>query len=210
MGYKLIRLSGFVLLFVGMGLFVVTFIQSGGEKSVPPIEVSAPQATPEPMLQPPPSASPIVSIQAPRINIDAPVINLGVDPDGTMQSPSTPTDVAWYRFSAYPGNPGNAVFAGHLDFIRYGAAVFYNLRQLQLGDEIMIRLADDTLYTYRVVSSRSFSSNDAPIEEIIGPTADEVVTLITCDGVFNTITRDYGQRLVVRAERVYAPATGVP
>jgi sortase (surface protein transpeptidase) len=40
------------------------------------------------------------------------------------------------------------------------------------------------------------------VDEIIGPTSQEVLTLITCAGNLNRETGRYDQRLIVRAERV--------
>jgi sortase (surface protein transpeptidase) len=42
----------------------------------------------------------------------------------------------------------------------------------------------------------------APVSEIVGPTSREVVTLITCGGTFDSGSRNYSDRLVVRAERI--------
>jgi sortase (surface protein transpeptidase) len=39
------------------------------------------------------------------------------------------------------------------------------------------------------------------VDQIVGPTADQVVTLITCNGTFNSATHQYDKRLVIRAER---------
>jgi len=39
------------------------------------------------------------------------------------------------------------------------------------------------------------------VAEIVGATPAEVVTLITCSGTFDRQTRQYSDRLVVRAER---------
>ena len=58
-------------------------------------------------------------LQIEAIGIDAPVVSLGVEADGTMQSPSGPLDAGWYTFSAIPGAPGNAVFSGHVDFAKH-------------------------------------------------------------------------------------------
>ncbi|HXH21386.1 MAG TPA: class F sortase [Dehalococcoidia bacterium] len=158
--------------------------------------------TPAPQPTPEPSRAPIVRLQIPRIGVDAPIVVLGVDAQGVMQDPKGPEEVAWYDFSAHPGWEGNAVFAGHVDYRNYGPAVFWKLRQLNLGDEIKVVLADGTTYSYRVVSSTQYVADQAPVQEIVGPTERQSVTLITCGGTFNTRTREYDQRLVVRAERV--------
>ena len=156
---------------------------------------------PTPQLTPA-SSAPLDRLVIPKIQVDAPVITLGVDEQGVMQSPKGPFEVGWYNFSARPGTGGNAVFSGHVDFASVGAAVFWNLRQLVPGDLIEVRLADGTAYQYLVVSNVSYPRDDAPIAEIVGPTGKDTVTIITCTGTFNREIHQYSQRLVVRAERI--------
>jgi LPXTG-site transpeptidase (sortase) family protein len=165
--------------------------------ATPAATTTVPEPTPT-EAGPPPAVTRIV---VPRAGIDAAVITLGVDSDGVMQSPHEPDVVAWYDFSGHPGRGSNAVFAGHVDYHDYGPAVFWHLRELELNDEIQVDLADGTSLTYRVISSQSYAADDAPIGEIVGPTAVESVTLITCTGSFDQSSRQYNQRLVVRAVR---------
>jgi len=134
--------------------------------------------------------------------VDAPVSVKGLRPDGFMETPNGPQDVAWYSFSARPGTSGNAVLSGHLDYHDYGAAVFWRLKELREGDEVEVRLADGSALRYRVFLRLSYDASVAPVPEIIGPTTKEVVTLITCGGTFDSDARQYSHRLVVRAERI--------
>jgi LPXTG-site transpeptidase (sortase) family protein len=181
------------------------------EQAVEAAAAEAPQPEPQsPSIPAPPPApptasaggsSPIQRLRVSQVGIDANVITLGVDPDGTMQAPSTAFDVAWYDFSARPGNGSNAVFAAHVDFRGVGPAVFWRLRELREGSQIQVVLDDGSTLTYRVVIAQAYGANDAPIEWIVGATERDSITLITCDGTFNTATREYDRRLVVRAER---------
>lgn len=168
------------------------------------------EATPIPEPTPEPSSAPVERIMIPRLGIDAPIVVLGIDANGAMQDPKGPREVAWYNFSSRPGWGSNAVFAGHVDYINYGPAVFWRLRDVQLGDEIKVVLADGVSYTYRVVSANQFSAAEAPVQDIVGPTDQEVVTLITCGGTFNTRTREYDRRLIVRAERTLDTSARAP
>ena len=168
-----------------------------------PTRTPDPEPTPTPEPEPlPPSDAPVARLRIEKIGVDANIVFLGIDKDGYMEAPSEPLDVGWYEFSAHPSFGGNAVFAGHVDSARIGPAIFWRLRQVGEGDAIQIDLEDGTTYEYRVVSALSYSSNDAPIEEIIGPTERDSITLITCDGSFNTRSHEYDRRLIVRAERV--------
>lgn len=148
-----------------------------------------------------PAQAPLARIVAPSAGIDAPLITLGVDPQGVMEAPNRPDVVAWYDFSARPGSGSNAVFSGHLDFADYGAAVFWRLKELREGDEVQVTLADGTVYSYRVVLSTSYNAATAPVQEIVGPTDEEMITLITCGGRWDRESRQYDERLIVRAVR---------
>jgi len=152
----------------------------------------------------PPSDAPVAALLIPSINVDAPVSAKGVDGEGVMEAPNGPWDVVWYNFSARPGFGGNAVFSGHVDYRNVGPAVFYNIKDLNPGDLVEVRLADGTVYQYRVTAKWQFPADNAPVEQIVGPTPKESVTLITCIGTFSRATGQYDQRLVVRAERVAA------
>lgn len=160
-----------------------------------------PSPTPIPDL-PPPSDAPIDRIVINRVDVAAPVITMGVDAAGVMEAPNNAYDVAWYDFSARPGFGGNAVFAAHVDYYNVGPAVFWGLKDLEQGDIIEIHLADGTVIPYGVTVKQQYDAATAPVQEIVGPTSAETVTLITCSGTFNGATSQYDQRLVVRAERI--------
>ena len=162
-------------------------------------------STPLPTL-PTPSNSPLARLVIQKAKVDAPVVTLSIDENGVMQSTSNAYDVAWYDFSAKPGTGSNAVFSGHVDYHDVGAAVFWNLRDLQPGDLIEVRLDDGTVYHYSVSALNCMPVGEAPINQIVGPTQSEVVTLITCCGTFNSSTRQYDRRLVVRADRFFDAA----
>ncbi|HEY8491816.1 MAG TPA: class F sortase [Dehalococcoidia bacterium] len=170
----------------------------GGAPAAEPQVQEAPTEAPQP--SPTPASLPRIVI--PKIGVDAPVVEKGLRADRVMESPDGPWEVAWYRFTARPGEGGNAVFSGHVDYVGVGPAVFWELDRLQTGDEVEVHWAEGVTVRYRVVSSVVYDEATAPVPEIIGPTAREAVTLITCAGNFNRRTGRYDQRLVVRAERV--------
>ena len=151
---------------------------------------------------PPPSDSPIARLLIPSAEIDAPVVVLGVDDEGVREAPDNAFDTAWYDFSSRPGSGGNAVFSGHVDYVNVGKAVFWNIKDLEPGDAIDVRLEDGTEYRYSVSFKQQYDAATAPVDQIIGVTPKESVTLITCSGTFNSSTGQYDKRLVVRAERV--------
>jgi sortase (surface protein transpeptidase) len=168
-----------------------------------PIKTPTAGPSPTPSSQfPPGSEAPIARLVVPRVGIDAPVVTKGVNSAGVMQSPDNAYDTAWYDFSARPGFGGNAVFSGHVDYIRVGKAVFWPLKDLVEDDIIEVRLNDGTIYRYAVKSKIQYDAATAPVDQIVGPTSSETITLITCSGTFSSASHQYDKRLVVRAERV--------
>ncbi|MSQ41827.1 MAG: class F sortase [Dehalococcoidia bacterium] len=163
----------------------------------------------------PPDAT-LGRIRIPSIGVDAPLGPRVVGPDGVMANPTGPGDVAWYDLSAWPGlggrpgEPGNAVFAGHVDevdFLAYagvqyaGPGVFWRLDQLRAGAAIEIEI-DGAKYRYVVRSNTALHADDAAWSAVLRSVAPaERITLITCGGEFNRAQRTYSSRTVVVAER---------
>lgn len=153
-------------------------------------------------VKPPPDSSnkPLPNrLQIPSIGVNAPIENQGVTARGEMVAPKGPSQVAWYTFSARPGSKGNAVFSGHVDYHGVGPAVFWDLRKVKAGDEIAVIGVDGQPYKYIVKLNFTVPLNKFPMAETVGPTSEAAVTLITCEGQFNSTTRLYDQRRVVRA-----------
>jgi LPXTG-site transpeptidase (sortase) family protein len=173
---------------------------------------------PEPTPTPPPSEAPVERIILPRLGIDAPVILLGVDKDGVMQSPSGATQVGWYGTPEFydggndprPGWGGNAVFSGHVYLDKIGRSVFWRLREVRAGDEVIVRLEDGVTYAYEVISATTYpwNASENEVQEIVSRTEVEAITLITCAGDIIPGTLQLDRRLVVRAVRVFPPAPG--
>lgn len=168
-----------------------------------------PSPTPQPDLPPPPDA-PIARLVIPDAEVDAQVVTMGVDAQGVMEAPNNGYDVAWYDFSARPGWGGNAVFAAHVDYYNIGPAVFWHLKDLEQGDIVEIHLTDGTVLRYAVTVKQQYDAATAPVQEIVGPTPTETLTMITCSGTFNSGTSQYDKRLVVRAERIVEPPAALP
>jgi sortase (surface protein transpeptidase) len=132
--------------------------------------------------------------------VDAPVTVKGVDANRVMETPDGPWVVAWYDFSAQPGQASNAVFAGHYDFHDVGPAVFWNLKLLVPGDIVEVYLSDGRSYRYSVISSTLVDAASRDIAQYVGATATETITLITPGGIFDRTIGQYDKRLIVRAQ----------
>jgi hypothetical protein len=122
--------------------------------------------------------------------------------NGVMQNPTGPWIVSWYRQTARLGEIGNVVIAGHVDYWDVGPSVFYNLKDLVAGDPIQITGDDGQTYAYATDWNKLFDVLNAPIQEIVGSTSTESLTIITCGGEFDYATGHYLQRRVVRSHRI--------
>lgn len=157
------------------------------------------------------TVTPPVRFGIPRLNIDAPVITMGLDANHVPQVPDRPDQIAWYSFSAAPGKSSNAVFSGHVDWQTSDRVpipgVFYRLRELEIGDLLNVTLADGTQLQYRVTGNVATPYNDPNVIKAMQPTTNDVVTLITCGGTWTRNPSEpfggnYSHRVIVRAERV--------
>jgi hypothetical protein len=164
----------------------------------PPATRTSASLTCEAHTAPPRTLRPPVRLEIPSLALDAEVVDVGVDARGRMESPTAGDVVGWYRQAARPGQPGNMIVSGHLDWDKQ-PAVFWRLHDLAPGAPI--RVVDDsgTSHVYRVDWSRSINAKSTNLNEIIGPTTRRWLTLITCAGRFDPVTRDYAERLIVRA-----------
>lgn len=153
---------------------------------------------PEPGAAAPPGPS---TLSIPGIGVRAAIVAVGRKPDGAMETPD-PDQVGWYRLGPRPGEPGPAVLVGHIDD-QNGPAVFYRLRQLRPGDEILVGLADGTTARFRVGRLEQHRKDALPTNRIWTKANRPLLRLITCAGSFDDATHHYRDNLVV-----YASPTG--
>lgn len=137
-------------------------------------------------------------IQIPSIKVDAIVKPYGLDESGAMAVPEDGETVAWFEPGTKPGAKGNAVLAAHVDDYK-GPAIFFNLKDLEIGDEVIIDDGDQTL-TFVVKGKEAYPYNEAPIRTIFGPANNQQLNLITCTGLYDRKTNNHQERLVIYTE----------
>ncbi len=142
-----------------------------------------------------------VAVDIPAIGVDAKLLHLGLNSDGTIQVPSLETssgEAAWYKYSATPGQIGASVIEGHVDSYQ-GPAVFFRLGALRPGDTVNVTLADGTMAVFRVTGVREYFKSRFPAKTIYGATDFAALRLITCGGTFDYATGHYLSSTVVFA-----------
>lgn len=167
------------------------FVENGDGR----VELQMPMA----LAAPPAGSSVDLEGRSPQPPTDVDIPRIGVHAEVFMMTEQAPTFRAagWLFGSAMPGTAGNVVLYG----ARSGdAAVFTNLDQLQPGDEVAVSVGDID-YVYRVTSSQEV---DAARTDLLLPSEEPVVTLITDAGEWDSSAARYDRRLVVRGR--YADA----
>lgn len=139
-------------------------------------------------------------LRIPSLGVDALVVELGYDADGQLDVPADAYSVGWYSISAKPGEAGNALLGGHLNWQGL-RGVFDRLDELNDGDLIYLVQNGEEL-VFQVSRSRSVSANASLGDVLSTTTAGSTLTLFTCGGTFDQGAGEYDQRLVVSAVRV--------
>lgn len=127
-------------------------------------------------------------IRIPRIDLDTEIVEDGF----SLRGWNVPryTAAHYWPIAGFPGAQGNIVIAGH---VGYRDTIFNHLPDATLGDDIVLSV-DEAERRYRVIEILTVLPNDS---WIMGPTQEELLTLITCVPV-----GVYTHRLIVRATLV--------
>jgi sortase (surface protein transpeptidase) len=115
---------------------------------------------------------------------------------------ATPTqhpfdDVGWFDLGTKPGDRGSAVLDGHLDRPGGYPAVFWNLRKLHPGDEVLVIDAEGHTLHFRVMQVALYPPRQAPLQAIFGNMGGRYLNLITCAGDWIPSEHQTTLRLVV-------------
>lgn len=192
-GILLVVLFGLVGIFLGLGLINLNK-NTPAPAATMQTQPSSPELRVEDIIAEP------QTLEIPGINVSALVESVGQDSEGKMDVPKGVFNVAWYNLGYKPGEKGSAVMAGHLDTASGAPAVFYNIRQLQPGDEVRVTDKNGKTLTYEVTRVQSYAFDKVPLQEIFASQDKPRLNLITCVGTWDVGTRNYSERLVVYTE----------
>lgn len=140
-------------------------------------------------------------IEVPSIGVKAKIEATGILDNGEMGVPEDVDQVGWFEPGFKAGAKGHAVLAGHVDSLT-GPAVFYELKDVKVGETVILTDADGREMVFEVKNLTSYETDEAPIEEIFGNSDKRMINLITCTGDFNRDIGSHEERLVVTAELV--------
>lgn len=151
----------------------------------------------------PPTVTPLstarsvpVSLSVPAIGLTVSLSTLGLNPDGSVQVPTTIAQPGWFRLGPTPGQIGSAVILGHVDNSS-GPGVFFYLRTLVAGDRVLVDLADGDVAQFAVDSVLQYPKQQFPAQRVYASHGSSTLQLVTCGGVFDHQTGSYLSNVVV-------------
>lgn len=150
--------------------------------------------------QPSTLAPPVpVRLEIPALDVDAPVVPVGVDGEGAMAVPADAADVGWYQWGPAPGTPGRAVLAGHVDTRAQGPGALFELQSVAPAAVVRLTFDDGSTEEFDVTGRRNYGKAELPTEELFARTGSPELVLITCGGDFDYTAGSYEENIVVTA-----------
>ncbi|HSA53666.1 MAG TPA: class F sortase [Yinghuangia sp.] len=144
--------------------------------------------------------APPIAVSLPELGLSAPVVPVGVAPDGQAAVPPDGGTVGWYRFGPSPGAPaGSAVLLGHVDTADGSLGQFAKLKQADKGDRVIVGRGAAPALTYRVVGVDTVSKGVLPAAEIFRRDGPPQLVLVTCGGPYDRSEGGYQANLIVTA-----------
>jgi hypothetical protein len=152
-----------------------------------------------------PSALPyseVSRIRIPAIQVDAPVMPVGLDMDGWVDAPppEDPNLAGWFTGAVSPGEKGTAVLVGHVDN-QQGPAVFYGLGALKKGNRVEVLRNDGKTGVFEIYGVEVFEKHNFPGDRVYGNNGVPELRVITCGGGFSAQS-GYAGNVVVFARMV--------
>ena len=175
-------------------------LRSGAEAHPPPQPSAAQAATAGDRARsvaPAMPLSPPDRIRIPAIGVDAPLMGLGLTPQGSLNVPPAEKKnlAGWYEAGTTPGERGTAVVAGHVDNAD-GPAVFYDLGALRKGGTVEVDRLDGSTALFTVDAVEVYDSRAFPDAKVYGAARRPELRVITCGGGYSETTGYQGNVVV--------------
>jgi LPXTG-site transpeptidase (sortase) family protein len=140
-----------------------------------------------------------IRLLIPSIRVDAQIEPVGVLATGEMETPvrNPWTGVGLYNAGPLPGEQGSAVIGGHLDRPGGAPAVFWNLRNIHVGDEVQVVMSTGKTRVFHVSRIVYYAPKEAPLQQIFGDAGGRYLNLVTCAGYWIPSEQQTSLRIVI-------------
>lgn len=142
-----------------------------------------------------------VNLKIPKININTTIETVGITSYGEMETPENFDNVAWFNLGPRPGEKGTSIIDGHFGFKNNLPAVFNNLKEIKKGDKIYIEDEFGIVTTFIVREIKNYNLTENTFDIFNSKDKNSHLNIITCDGVWNKLTKQYSERLVVFTDK---------
>lgn len=141
--------------------------------------------------------SPPDRIRIRAIGVDAPLMGLGLTPQGSLDVPPAEKKnlAGWYESGTSPGERGTAIVAGHVDNAE-GPAVFYDLGAVRKGSTVEVDRLDGTTAVFTVDAVEVYDARAFPDAKVYGAARRPELRVITCGGGYSRSTGYQGNVVV--------------
>ncbi|MER5659132.1 class F sortase [Streptomyces sp. NPDC002131] len=179
-------------------------LRSGSEAHPPPQPSAAEAGTggdrapsAAPSAAPALPHSPPDRIRIPAIGVDAPLMGLGLTPQGSLDVPPAEKKnlAGWYESGTSPGERGTAIVAGHVDNAE-GPAVFYDLGAVRKGGTVEVDRLDGSTAVFTVDAVEVYDARAFPDAKVYGAARRPELRVITCGGGYSRSTGYQGNVVV--------------
>ena len=157
--------------------------------------------SPTPVATEAPSAAPTNRLQIPTIGVNAPIINIGVTKDGSLDAPKTLYQVGVYTGGPWPGMAGTSILDGHSGSpTQHG--VLEHISRLKVGDQVSVVAISGKQTHFTVTSSQAYPAIASTANVLFAKTVSPTLNMISCYGNWNDKTQEFDQRWIVKANLV--------
>ncbi|MBL7258782.1 class F sortase [Paractinoplanes lichenicola] len=140
-------------------------------------------------------------IRIPSLKVDSKIIDLGLQPDGEIEVPSSVSVAGWYDGGPRPGQDGPAVILGHVDSSN-GPGIFVDLHKVKTGTVIEVDRADGSTATFKISKLSRVAKTRFPTDLVYAPSLDPTLRLVTCGGTFDQARGSYRDNVIAYADAV--------
>ncbi|WP_231104845.1 class F sortase [Haloechinothrix halophila] len=172
---------------------------SAGHTTQPTGNTSATAASKQDVA--PMSAADPTNLAIPSLGVTAPIMDLGLQSDGSLEVPPGAEQAGWYTGAPTPGELGPAIIAAHVNWEGEDGP-FARLSELTPGSHVVVSRADGRHAVFAVDRVEQYPKTQFPTERVYGDIDHAGLRLITCGGEFDSAADSYRDNIIAFARLV--------